>query len=157
MWEWHNKLPSEVEELAPEFRRRLGWKEKDKQRRGTRVVYKPERLLIFCLFTAEAPEVWRTRTLKLTEEAKKVLFPSGMARLWAVEATGRDRYIYLPSICWYKPILFLEKKGDPTKGQTSEEGKYIEVGIVSVKVWFALSSNECDFLRKLLLGRFLSP
>jgi len=38
VWEWHNKLPSEVEELAPEFRRRLGWKEKDKKRRGTRVI-----------------------------------------------------------------------------------------------------------------------
>jgi len=52
---------------------------------------------------------------------------------------------------------FSEKKGDSTKGQASE-GKFIEVGIVSVKVWFALNAVlSVISKRKLLLGSFLSP
>jgi hypothetical protein len=87
----------EVGELAPQFRKRLGWKEHHPERNGTpspvdwwMVVEGPttsRRACIFLIFsitlTGRTLDVWRSRTLKLTAEAKRQLFSS--AKLWGLQ------------------------------------------------------------------------
>jgi hypothetical protein len=43
-------------------------------------------------------DVWRSRTLKLTSEAKRVLFPKGIAKLWAIQPDeNQGNYYHEPS------------------------------------------------------------
>lgn len=70
LWEANETLPMEVGELAPQFRKRLGWKEHHPERNGRTL------------------DVWRSRTLKLTAEAKRQLFSS--AKLWGLQVRATD-------------------------------------------------------------------
>lgn len=86
LWEINTNLPVEVGELTPQFRKRLGWKESNMHQSGISQTY----LLPSCLFGfSKTPtlvnnlDVWRSRSLKITDEAKRQLFSS--AKIWALQ------------------------------------------------------------------------
>lgn len=88
VWKLFNKLPSQVGELAPEFRKRFGWEPRHHRALGQTMASLPEPQ------TKKESNVWGLRTLKLTPEAKNILFPKGVMKLWALQAhnAGMDTF-----------------------------------------------------------------
>jgi hypothetical protein len=91
LWEVNETLPMEVGELAPQFRKRLGWKEHHPELAGD-TAFPNEcagRTLavlahsVVIIILGRSLDVWRSRTLRLTAEAKRQLFSS--AKLWGLQ------------------------------------------------------------------------